>query len=124
MKSLLKVAASTLFAAGLVVAEARAELPDFTGLVEQVSPAVVNVSATHTAEAQSRDPQQIEEGDLPEILRRFYGMPGQPQAPRDSTSLGTGFVISADGYVLTKNIKADARFEGIPQAGWQAWQND
>lgn len=113
MKSLLKVVASTVFAAGLVVAEARAELPDFTGLVEQVSPAVVNVSATHTAEAQSRDPQQIEEGDLPEILRRFYGMPGQPQAPRDSTSLGTGFVISADGYVLTNHHVIDGADEVV-----------
>ena len=113
MKSLLKVVASTVFAAGLVVAEARAELPDLTGLVEQVSPAVVNVSATHTAEAQSRDPQQIEEGDLPEILRRFYGMPGQPQAPRDSTSLGTGFVISADGYVLTNHHVIDGADEVV-----------
>ena len=118
MNSRMKYAAPLLLVASLFVSSAQAELPDFTGLVEQVSPAVVNVSATRTAEAAARDPQQpFDQGDLPEILRRFYGMPGapgqQPRMPRDSTSLGTGFVISSDGYVLTNHHVVDGADEVV-----------
>ncbi len=102
----LQAVASLVVAFGLLVSNAQAQLPDFTGLVEQVSPAVVNVSATRTAEAAAREqlPQadQLPE-DLPESLRRFFGNPNAPRVPRDRTSAGTGFVISADGYVLTNH---------------------
>ena len=104
MKRILTRAAALWLAGCAFASTAWAELPDFTNLVEQVSPAVVNVSATRTADASgSNDAPQIEEEELPEILRRFYGQPGAPQPPRDRTSLGTGFVISADGYVLTNH---------------------
>ena len=106
-------AAASLLLAACFVSSAQAQLPDFTGLVEQVSPAVVNVSATRTAGATGGGAPALDEEDIPEILRRFYGQPGMPQAPRDRTSLGTGFVISADGYVLTNHHVIDGADEVV-----------
>ncbi|MBF1803731.1 DegQ family serine endoprotease [Alloalcanivorax profundimaris] len=81
-------------------------LPDFTALVKKEAPAVVNIS-TVTHRDQSDDPRMQE---LPEMLRRFFdefgGGPGGPGGPGgggrgDMESLGSGFIISSDGYVLT-----------------------
>ena len=94
MNRYLQAVASVAFALGLFVSSAQAKLPDFTGLVENVSPAVVNVSATRTVEAAARaglpqredeEPEGIPEG-IPEELRRFFGNPAQPRIPRDRTS--------------------------------------
>jgi serine protease Do len=84
--------------------------------VEQASPAVVNVSATRTAPATGAAPglpPGFDEEELPESLRRFFGQPGQPRVPRDGTSAGTGFVISADGYVLTNHHVIDGADEVV-----------
>jgi serine protease Do len=114
MNRFLKFAAPLWLSACFLALPVRAQLPDFTGLVEQVSPAVVNVSATRTAAAAAgADEPAFDEGDLPEILRRFYGRPGPQPTPRDRTSLGTGFVISADGYVLTNHHVIDGADEVV-----------
>jgi serine protease Do len=84
-------------------AQAR-ELPDFTRLVEEQGAAVVNISTTQAVRRQAL-PQvpgiDSEEGQ--EFFRRF--MPRQPErqpGPRqESRSLGSGFIISKDGYLLT-----------------------
>lgn len=77
-------------------------LPDFTRLVEQVGPAVVNIEATIKPKA---SPQGM--GEIPEEFRRFFGpgmmpFPGMPQQ-RSGTAIGTGFVISSNGDVLTNH---------------------
>lgn len=85
-------------------------LPDFTELVEKQGPAVVNISTTQTQRGGGRgaQPSPFDENDpMYEFFRRFIprqpGMPGIPGMPREfeSRSLGSGFVISADGYILT-----------------------
>ena len=81
------------------------DLPDFTELAEKQGPAVVNVSTTQAQTAQRGLPQfpNIDEDDpMFEFFRRF--IPRQPgPGPREfqSRSLGSGFVISGDGYILT-----------------------
>jgi len=80
-------------------------LPDFTELAEKQGPAVVNISTTQVQTAQRTLPQfpNIDEDDpMFEFFRRF--IPRQPgPGPREfqSRSLGSGFVISGDGYILT-----------------------
>ena len=73
------------------------ELPDFTGLVEKQGPAVVNISTTQIIRSTHGFPRP--EGDpFLEFFRRYA-----PQMPREreSQSLGSGFIISADGYIMT-----------------------
>ena len=81
---------------GAAYGAAAADLPDFTELVEDNAAAVVNVSTTRRQ--QERSPRMR---DLEEFFRRI---PQQPQPPNSRPrSLGSGFVISDDGYVLTNN---------------------
>jgi serine protease Do len=99
------LAATLLVLAGAVQAQVR-ELPDFTQIVEQQGAAVVNISTTQQRQrrAQPQAPQLDEDDPMYEFFRRFIPRtpPGSP-GPREfeSSSLGSGFVVSADGYILT-----------------------
>lgn len=76
------------------------ELPDFTALVEKQGAAVVNVSTTQMVQnSQGSGIPGFPEGDpLAELFKRF-GVP-QPKE-QEAQSLGSGFIISSDGYILT-----------------------
>jgi serine protease Do len=85
----------------------RLGLPDFGDLVERVGPAVVNISVIQ--QQGSTDDSALAEDPFYDFLRRFGvplpGMPGVPgpgsRGPRISRGIGSGFIVSADGYVLT-----------------------
>ena len=74
------------------------ELPDFTDLVEKQGAAVVNISTTQILHNEQNLPNLPEGDPFYDFFRRFA-----PQMPRDqeSQSLGSGFIISADGYIMT-----------------------
>jgi len=96
-----------LFFSGAALAQR--DLPDFVKLVEDQGAAVVNISTTQAARRVAAIPQipGAEDEEVQEFFRRFIPrqpgqQPGPQQGPRpESRSLGSGFIISADGYVLT-----------------------
>ncbi|ACC70026.1 DegQ family serine endoprotease [Paraburkholderia phymatum] len=107
-----------------------ANLPDFTDLVDKVGPAVVNIRTTARVSNSTRGlPPGMDDGDMSEFFRRFFGIPmpnspqspGTPNSPRggnngnndqdqspdngpdteQNSGVGSGFILSPDGYVMT-----------------------
>jgi serine protease Do len=87
-------------------ASARRGLPDFADLVDKVGPAVVNITVDQTIQVDDSD-NPFANDPFYDFLRRFGvpspgipGFPGQP-TPRNRHGIGSGFIVSSDGYVLT-----------------------
>ena len=102
MKQLLAV--SALILTINVPAMAR-DLPDFTELYEKQGPTVVNISTTQTVHAGNQGmmpfPNVPEDDPFYEFFKRFGQPGGQGQQDYKTQSLGSGFIISSDGYILT-----------------------
>ena len=89
------------------VTHARSSLPDIVSVVEKSSAAVVNISTTQKIKRKRFGGHEMP--DMPEgtpfddFFKRFFGDEGGGLDEYDSKSLGSGFIISSDGYLLTNN---------------------
>lgn len=89
-------------------AQAVRALPDFTDLVDQVGPSVVNIRTVERVAQRGGSPEMDQE--MQEFFRRFFGQPfpGMPRPNRPQEEererprgVGSGFILTADGYVMT-----------------------
>ena len=103
----------SLFVTGAPTLVAAQGLPDFTDLVDKVGPAVVNIRTTERSRSARGGSGNEQDDEMAELFRRFFGVPGQPNRPNPRNpqqppdgdpqprGVGSGFILNADGYVMT-----------------------
>ncbi len=106
-RSALALAVSTAMVTGITVtstthAQAAVTTADFSGLVQQVTPAVARVNVTKTVSE-----AELAKAQTAELLRQFFGdrlrIPNQAVTPAIEHAYGTAFFITSDGYMLTNH---------------------
>ena len=106
-RSSLAIAFATTMVVGINLntmasAQAAVTTADFSGLVQQVTPAVARVNVTKTVSE-----AELAKAQTAELLRKFFGdrlrIPDQAATPAIEHAYGTGFFVTADGYMLTNH---------------------
>lgn len=106
----LTVLAMILVLAQVAIAQARPE--SLAPLAEKVSPAVVNITTTTLVEGRTGPQGIVPEGSpFEDFFKEFQDRNRDQDRPRRSSALGSGFVISEDGYVVTNNHVIDGADE-------------
>jgi serine protease Do len=105
--------ALALLMAQAVAAAARGAPDSFADLAEKLSPAVVNITTTTTVMRRSQGmiPQAPQGSPFEDLFRDFLDRGNPQERPRSTTALGSGFIISADGYIVTNNHVIDGADE-------------